>query len=353
MEVSRLRCQQIPDVVFLGVVQGSSTTYLAHAQQFVGILKGSMERSRLSRALSSFLDSLSGKVLKESDGGDLLSAIQKGPLNKMLYSYSMQSSRRGSPSQFVTTNGMKELLNGFPAISVSASLNALYHDDSISSFSFTQCVSELCTRKDNEARSDEFLRTTGKRSRQSKEGIYVLKFNDGVKPTFYVGKSKDIALRVQQHANGEGAGCVSGRSFTVVRPITSGTSADMESWERMEVLELMYQFGIDAARGWKYVFANMPLSQKLSAFDDVCERFDLCRRCGRGSHFVRECEALTTDRWTNGLELRSFYHMQPTQGDDHEALEKAKADAEEEREKRLDAERRNAEAVRILLASNQ
>lgn len=194
-----------------------------------------------------------------------------------------------------------------------------------------------------------FLRAE-KRPRISKEGVYVLKFTDSMKPSFYVGKSKDIGLRIQQHADGNGARCVSGRSFTEIRPVTAGTPSDMESWERNEVLELMYQYGINAVRGWKYTIANMPLAQKLSAFDDVCERFDLCRRCGRGTHFVRDCESLTTNRWADGLELRSVYHMQPIQNGLDEALEKAMAEVEEERRKRLEAERKNAEAVRILLA---
>jgi len=346
MEVVRLCCEQLPGVAVLGISQGSSTTYLAHAQQFVGFLRGNMERTGSSRALSSFLKSDSGKVLRENDGGDLLSAIQKGPLNQILYSHPMQPLRKGTTSQFVTIDGMKELLNKFPL--VDATIRSMHHDISTSRLSFVPYVPQPYTRKNREDRPDDFPQTTEKRPRQSKGGIYVLKFNDGVKPTFYVGKSKDISLRMQQHASGEGAGCVSGRSFTEVKPITSGTPGDMESWERSETLERMYQFGIDTTRGWKYVFAVMPLSQKLSAFDDVCERFDLCRRCGRGSHFVRECEALTTDRWAGGLELRPFYHSQP----DDDALRHAKAKANEERNKRLDAERRNAEAIRILSASS-
>lgn len=81
----------------------------------------------------------------------------------------------------------------------------------------------------------------------------------------------------------------------------------MESWERNEVLTRMHEFGIDNVRGWMYTFKNMPIEQKVSAFDQICEKFDFCRKCGRNSHFIRDCQALTTDVWTCGMELRPAY----------------------------------------------
>lgn len=196
-----------------------------------------------------------------------------------------------------------------------------------------------------------------KRPRITEEnmGIYVLKFNDGASPLYYVGKSKDISQRLDQHVSGHGAACVTGRSFSRISPVTSGSIEDMESWERHEVLELMLTYGINAVRGWKYTFQTMQLEQKLSAFDDVCERFDLCRRCGRRDHFVRECGALATDRWTNGLDLRTRFlaHASDSQesvAKEREARLNAEAIATAERQARLDVERRNAEAVRVLMA---
>ena len=108
----------------------------------------------------------------------------------------------------------------------------------------------------------------------------------------------------------------------------------MESWERNEVLTRMFEFGIDNVRGWMYTLKTMPLEQKLSAFDQICEKFDRCRRCGRGTHFVRDCRALSADLWTCGMELRTTYNG-GTSG--------ASAAL-------ADAERRIAEAARVLLA---
>lgn len=152
MEVLRLQCEQLPGVAFLGVEQGALTTYLAHAQQFVGILKGKTERSGSSRAFNGFLNSVLGKVLKEQDGGDLLSAIQKGSLDKMLYSYRLKPREGGAPSKFVTINGMKELLNGIPDVdaTVRQKLDGLHQGFTASNFSFTQATPDQRAKEDAE-----------------------------------------------------------------------------------------------------------------------------------------------------------------------------------------------------------
>jgi hypothetical protein len=139
------------------------------------------------------------------------------------------------------------------------------------------------------------------------KGIYVLHVGNRPKPFFYVGKADDIERRIKQHSDGEGAYCISGEHFTSVEPITKGSVDDMESWERNEVLTRMYEFGIDNVRGWMYTFKTMPVEQKVSAFDQICEKFDFCRKCGRNSHFIRDCHSLSTDLWTCGMELRPTY----------------------------------------------
>ena len=153
----------------------------------------------------------------------------------------------------------------------------------------------------------------------------------------------------------------------------------MESWERNEVLTRMFEFGIDNVRGWMYTFKTMPLGQKVSAFDQVCEKFDRCRKCGRGAHFVHNCQALSADLWTCGMELRPAYNVlsmdQQTELDDAVAerrraeaasaiaveerriAEAALADAAEERRRveaaLADAERRITEATHALLGMRQ
>jgi hypothetical protein len=166
------------------------------------------------------------------------------------------------------------------------------------------------------------------------KGIYVLQLDNRPTPFFYVGKATNIALRIQQHQDGTGAFCITGKPFTRVDPVTKGSTDDMESWERNEVLTRMFEFGIDNVRGWMYTLKTMPEEQKISAFDQVCEKFDRCRKCGRGTHFVRDCQALSADLWTNGMELRTMY----PQGAGAQTLLQL-----------ADAERRIAEAAKALM----
>ncbi len=168
-------------------------------------------------------------------------------------------------------------------------------------------------------------------------GVYVLRMDNKPTAFFYVGKATNIEHRIQQHANGTGAFCITGEPFTRVDSVTKGSTDDMESWERNEVLTLMFEFGINNVRGWMYTLKNMPPEQKVSAFDQICEKFDRCRKCGRGTHFVRDCQALSADLWTCGMELRTAYCAQVIpDASTQVAL--------------VDAERRIAEATRVLTA---
>jgi hypothetical protein len=106
--------------------------------------------------------------------------------------------------------------------------------------------------------------------------------------TYYVGKSSNIEERLQQHRSGVG-GCILALKYVErVDPLTEYMS-DFESWERNETLTRMYTHGISNVRGWMYTSPALGVTQFEHAAAQICEKFDLCRRCGYKGHFVGEC----------------------------------------------------------------
>ena len=188
------------------------------------------------------------------------------------------------------------------------------------------------------------------KSQMQDAGIYVLRLTNKPTPFFYVGKAINIEHRIAQHASGSGAVCITGEPFERVEPVTKMSADDMESWERNEVLARMFEFGIDNVRGWMYTLRTMPLEQKLSAFDQICEKLDRCRKCGRGTHFVRDCHALSADLWTCGMELRTVYRGASTEVANAEC-QVALAERRIAEAALADAERRIAEAARVLMTA--
>lgn len=129
-------------------------------------------------------------------------------------------------------------------------------------------------------------------------GVYVLRTTEGM---YYVGKSNNVATRIQEHRRGEGASCMQGLAFSVIpRLLTNGSTEDLESWERNETLQRMKTHGIDNVRGWMFTRARLSEEEKKNAFAQICERFDLCRRCGRNTHFAERCFAKSLDTWAGG-----------------------------------------------------
>ena len=120
----------------------------------------------------------------------------------------------------------------------------------------------------------------------SNEGVYVLEMGCG---GFYVGKSTNIEERIKQHSSVNGGGATCAKGFKRRVPTTTPCQTDAESWERTETLSLMYKHGIGRVRGWFYTSPDFSVVQKEHAFQQVCEKFDLCRTCGTLGHFASDC----------------------------------------------------------------
>jgi len=115
-------------------------------------------------------------------------------------------------------------------------------------------------------------------------GVYVLQYPNGM---FYVGKSRNVQVRVQHHMKGPFA-----RSWgkpTVVSTETTALMDDLESWERNETLHRMRKHGIIKVRGWKYTSLTLTSGEVTDATNQIREKYDLCRLCGGDGHFESEC----------------------------------------------------------------
>jgi hypothetical protein len=170
MDVVRLRCVQLPGVAILGISRpDKQTEYVAHAMQFVGYLKGTADRRACSRVFHALLGSDSGRKLKEQDGGGLLTAVQNGELKQMMYSYHIvPRGGGGSPSTFVTVEGMKEIMNVLPDAdeTIKHKLREVFFDyinhplsGGLDSLSFADATPEQCARDDADEVMEEI--TTG------------------------------------------------------------------------------------------------------------------------------------------------------------------------------------------------
>jgi predicted GIY-YIG superfamily endonuclease len=135
--------------------------------------------------------------------------------------------------------------------------------------------------------------STAQTTRRS--GIYVLLTTSGL---YYVGKSNDIDSRIKDHQRGLGAACLYGSQFQEIPSLlTSGSASDLESWERNETLHRMLAHGIENVRGWMFTSTELSDNDLEDAFRQICEKFDLCRRCGRNSHFAYQCFARSLAMW--------------------------------------------------------
>ena len=133
-------------------------------------------------------------------------------------------------------------------------------------------------------------------SRES--GVYVLVLDNGYR---YVGKSSNIAKRVQEHLSGVcGSAWCKKWGLSEVRldtPLTPPLQ-NLALWEQHETLMQMYTHGFHCVRGWEFTSCS-PLSsvQRKTIHTLLCGAHDWCRKCGRGSHMAANCYAKSQADW--------------------------------------------------------
>jgi hypothetical protein len=124
--------------------------------------------------------------------------------------------------------------------------------------------------------------------------VYILELEGG---RVYVGSSKNVQRRIQQHRAGTGSAFTRAyRPTGTLLPRLGNVQGDGDAAERDETLRYMFLRGIPLVRGWKFTQVIMPFKDFDEAESNIRELFDLCRRCGRTGHYITNCPA-TVDRW--------------------------------------------------------
>lgn len=119
------------------------------------------------------------------------------------------------------------------------------------------------------------------------ELIYIIKLE---KSKYYIGKTRNIDKRWEEHLTGNGSGWTKKyKPLSLITTIKSTSQFDEDKY----VKEYMAKYGIDNVRGGTY--SNIVLDANSIAVleKEIWHSKNLCTRCGRDSHYIKECYAKT------------------------------------------------------------
>ena len=123
---------------------------------------------------------------------------------------------------------------------------------------------------------------------------------------YYIGKSGDIASRLETHrskgANGrrEVLCLKASTSFERVGLMFPDGYAELDDWERRETLLNMYEHGIDNVRGWRFCYRKHSDAHRKEILGNLCSMKNSCYRCGRVGHFGHACNETHYAPWAGG-----------------------------------------------------
>jgi predicted GIY-YIG superfamily endonuclease len=119
------------------------------------------------------------------------------------------------------------------------------------------------------------------------EQIYILKLRAG---KYYIGKTKNIEKRYEEHLTGSGSGWTKKhKPVSLIKTIKSTSQFDEDKY----VKEYMAKYGIENVRGGTY--SNIVLDANSIAVleKEIRHSNNVCMRCGRDSHYIKDCYAKT------------------------------------------------------------
>ena len=115
--------------------------------------------------------------------------------------------------------------------------------------------------------------------------IYILELNND---KFYVGKTTNTNLRIQQHFSASGSAWT--RKYKPVRIIDQFIEKDTFD-EDKHTLQYMCKYGIDNVRGGS--FCQVVLTKETQSIIEkmIHSRTDTCYECGETGHYINQCKA--------------------------------------------------------------
>jgi predicted GIY-YIG superfamily endonuclease len=122
------------------------------------------------------------------------------------------------------------------------------------------------------------------------EHIYILKLKE---KKYYIGKTKNIEKRWNDHITGNGSGWT--KKYKPISLITTVLSTSYFDEDKY-VKEYMSKYGIENVRGGTYSNIELDDNCKSVLEKEIRHSKNLCTRCGRDTHFIKDYYANTDSK---------------------------------------------------------
>jgi predicted GIY-YIG superfamily endonuclease len=120
-----------------------------------------------------------------------------------------------------------------------------------------------------------------------KTTIYVLKLKNN---KYYVGKTNNVQKRFMEHMSGNGSAWTKKyKPIEIIETIKNASKYDEDKY----VKKYMDKYGMNNVRGGTYVNIELSDDMKQSISRELASANDLCTRCSRQGHFIKDCYAKT------------------------------------------------------------
>ena len=122
-------------------------------------------------------------------------------------------------------------------------------------------------------------------NKQFKMIIYILELNNN---KYYVGKTTNLEKRLDQHKNNIGSEWT--KKYKFIKLVeTIETQSEFEEDKYVKIY--MNRYGINNVRGGSYNQIELSIIQKDNLIKELRTINNLCYRCGRNNHYVKNCYA--------------------------------------------------------------